>query len=562
MSRKGDIRTRDGVFRQVGGPLRLTICDPPGYAHPAAGAVVPLFKTMNRFFVRPDLRHLILWASLVIFVLALANTFVAAYRVQQSALLTTTLELNRVYANKVAQATDVFLDGARQLLGAGADELGGRTDLGPPAAKLVVDRLSRVTNTFNSLVVVDGNGMVLATIPPSLGLLGIVLQSDAMKQQLGSRVPLTSQPYRGVTGRWIVTVSNPVFDADGRHAGALIGTIYLHEKNALHTVLAEHDFTDGSVLYVVDKSGRVLYHPDNAKVGERVDRLPAVVLANAVKTGSVRVRDDDDIDELAGYSHVSSTGWAVIAQRPTAMALNMVESLFLRMFLFSLPIIALCGAGIWWLAQFVSVPLRTLADAAGELGSSQATDRIRGVNGWYVEVEQLRAAMLRAASAVAGRIGRLKRERASDPLTGLLNRRGADEALAEAQERNVAMSVVLLDVDNFKRINDTRGHAAGDAVLQGLANVVRGQIRQDDIAARMGGEELAVFVPGVDREGGLAFAERLRQAVESELGGVTVSIGVARWPDHGPTVDAVFAQADQAMYAAKRAGKNRVHGAV
>ncbi|WP_186332240.1 sensor domain-containing diguanylate cyclase [Bordetella genomosp. 13] len=516
---------------------------------------------MNRISLRPDLRHLILWASLVIFALALVNTFLAAYRVQQSALLTTTLELNRVYANKVAQATDVFLDGARQLLGAGADELGGRTDLYGQSAKLVVGRLSRVTNTFNSLLVVDRYGTVLATIPPTLGLLGTVLQSDEVRRILGAKAPLTSQPFRAVTGRWVVTISHPIFDADDNYAGALIGTIYLHEQNALHTVLAEHDFTDGSVLYVVDKGGRVLYHPDIAKVGEQVARTPAVLVAQSVKTGSSRVRDEHDTDELAGYSRITSTGWTVIAQRPTAMALDVVEALFLRMFLFSLPIIALCLAGIWWLAQFVSVPLRTLADAAGELGSNQATDQIRGVNGWYFEVEQLRGAMLRAASAVAGRIGRLKRERASDPLTGLLNRRGADEALGEARHQGVPMAVVLLDVDNFKQINDTRGHAAGDEVLRGLADVVRAQVREDDIAARMGGEELAVFVPGVDRADGLGFAERLRAAVQAQLGGVTVSIGVARWPDHGSTMEAVFAQADQAMYDAKRAGKNCVRGA-
>ncbi|WP_066414755.1 sensor domain-containing diguanylate cyclase [Bordetella ansorpii] len=516
---------------------------------------------MNRILLRPDLRHLILWASLIIFVLALANTFIAAYRVQQSALLANTLELNRVYANKVAQATDVFLDGARQLLGAGADELSGKSDINGQSAKLVVDRLSRVTDTFNSLVVVDRRGLVLATIPATLRLVGTVLESDEIRRVLSSRTPMTSEPYRAVTGRWIVTISHPVFDAEGRYAGALFGTIYLHERNALHAVLAEHDFTDGSALYVVDKSGRILYHPDNAKIGEQVGKNPAVLVARAARTGSARVRDEDDIDELAGYSRVNSTGWTVIAQRPTAVALDVVQEQFGRMFLFSVPIIVLCLAGIWWLAQFVSVPLRTLADAAGDLGSNQATDQIRGVNGWYFEVEELRGAMLRAASAVAGRIGRLKRERASDPLTGLLNRRGADEALADTHHQHASMSVVLMDVDNFKKINDTQGHAAGDEVLRGLANVVRAQVREDDIAARMGGEELAVFVPGVDREDGLAFAQRLRHAVEAGLAGVTVSIGVARWPDHGSTMDAVIAQADQAMYEAKRAGKNRVHSA-
>lgn len=514
---------------------------------------------MFRSAIRPDLRQLILWASLLIVAVALVNTFIAAYRVQQSALLQTTLELNRVYANKVAQATDVFLDGARQLLGAGADELGGRSQVEPLAARLVVERLSRVTNAFNSLVVVDPQGMVMATIPPTLGLLGTVLPSAQSRRLLDARAPVTSEPFRAITGRWVVTVSHPILDVDGRYAGALIGTIYLHERNALHTVLAEHDFTDGSALYVVDVSGRVLYHPRIEQVGQVVSASPAVRVAQAVPTGRARVREGDGTDALAGYARVTSTNWTVIAERPTALALDTVRSLFWRMFLFSLPVIAMCLVGIWWLAQFVSMPLRTLADAAGELGSNHAADRIRRVNGWYVEVAQLRAAMLRAAHAVAGRIGRLKRERAADPLTGLLNRRGAEEALGESRYAGMPMAVVTMDVDDFKRINDTQGHAAGDAVLRRLADVVRSEVREGDVAARLGGEELAVFLPDADREAALAFSERLRRAVQERVGnGVTVSIGVARMPDHGATIDAVVALADQAMYEAKRAGKNCV----
>lgn len=112
----------------------------------------------------------------------------------------------------------------------------------------------------------------------------------------------------------------------------------------------------------------------------------------------------------------------------------------------------------------------------------------------------------------------MKRERAVDPLTGLLNRRGVEEALDEPRYASIPMAVVTMDVDNFKRINNTHGHAAGDAVLRRLADVVRGEVREGDVAARLGGEELAVFVPDVDREAALLFSERLRSAVQDRVG--------------------------------------------
>jgi diguanylate cyclase (GGDEF)-like protein len=165
----------------------------------------------------------------------------------------------------------------------------------------------------------------------------------------------------------------------------------------------------------------------------------------------------------------------------------------------------------------------------------------------------------------------------TDPLTGLSNYRYLRESLRREVERasrfGRTLAVLALDLDRFKDINDTNGHAAGDAVLAEFARRLRAEIREVDFAFRQGGEEFVCLLPETDSAGGAVVAERLGAAVRrapvivvsanSASEGepprripVTVSIGVAVYPDHGPTGAAVLEAADDALYAAKAAGRD------
>jgi len=159
----------------------------------------------------------------------------------------------------------------------------------------------------------------------------------------------------------------------------------------------------------------------------------------------------------------------------------------------------------------------------------------------------------------------------TDPLTRLLNRRALVERLSREVDRakryESQLSLLLLDVDHFKSINDSCGHLVGDGVLRQIGSLIEASVRTVDIAARYGGEEFVILLPETSQEGGVIFAERLRESVEhypfdaagDEPLHLTASIGVATFPS--PRVDStedLFARADEALYRAKSSGRNQV----
>jgi diguanylate cyclase (GGDEF)-like protein len=160
-----------------------------------------------------------------------------------------------------------------------------------------------------------------------------------------------------------------------------------------------------------------------------------------------------------------------------------------------------------------------------------------------------------------------------DGLTGLLNNRCFREELAKELSRagrySHPFSLVFMDLDHFKEYNDTHGHLAGDQLLKKLAHILTNNSRAVTILARYGGEEFVAMVPETPKKGALIYAERLRKCVEDypfegeeyqPLGSVTISMGVASFPEDGTDGPALIERADEALYRAKEAGRNRVIG--
>jgi diguanylate cyclase (GGDEF)-like protein len=225
----------------------------------------------------------------------------------------------------------------------------------------------------------------------------------------------------------------------------------------------------------------------------------------------------------------------------------------------------------WHLAALVGLTmigggwLASLNMAAADVPGEVIPDSFMFIIGAVV-VRVLRDVAHDSLEMAHGALARAERGEVTDPLTGLCNRRGLERfggsVWRDQARAGRPVTLLVLDIDHFKRVNDSLGHAAGDDLLRGVARLVSGVTRSDDVLVRLGGEEFLVLVPGGTSET-LGLAERLRALVEEQLRPVTVSIGVhettPRVADELPAAIWGAAEvADRAMYAAKQCGRNQV----
>ncbi|MFO7277375.1 MAG: diguanylate cyclase [Pseudomonadota bacterium] len=218
----------------------------------------------------------------------------------------------------------------------------------------------------------------------------------------------------------------------------------------------------------------------------------------------------------------------------------------------------------------VCVPMVAQGEIIGVLHACSADPEDAAARRALAQI--LRAIAEQSALAIANLRLReaLRTQSIRDPLTGLYNRRFLDEWLDRELSRLIRqrgrLSVLLIDLDHFKRFNDTFGHQGGDVALREVCAIMQRTVRGCDVVCRFGGEEFAVLLPDAGTEEALATAEKLRAHTETAvvqrggviMGALTASIGVAVFPDHGTSSQALLQAADAALYAAKRAGRNRV----
>ncbi len=226
----------------------------------------------------------------------------------------------------------------------------------------------------------------------------------------------------------------------------------------------------------------------------------------------------------------------------------------------------------------------TLQAASGDLGREMSeadlramaqkllgeTRRMQDAN---AQLEQKLEASRDDIAALQRDLDEVRRESMLDPLTKIFNRKSFDEGLlksfTEAAEEGTPLCLMLLDIDHFKRFNDTWGHQTGDQVLRLVAMTLKSNIKGKDMAARYGGEEFAAILPETDLEGAIIVADNIRKAIQAKellkrstnekLGRITASLGVAMYRP-GDTPAALIERADRCLYAAKHAGRNRVLG--
>ncbi len=397
----------------------------------------------------------------------------------------------------------------------------------------------------------------------------------------------------GITSLWIDVLMRAGGTDDGEILGVVVTGIPLGEF--LTEILDIHD--TGVKTLFLDRSGAIQLYRDPRMIdygsfakpegqkrtvdllfsdpsdSEQIFRLMEE-LQNSPRPGTVRTVfvEIEGVQNLAGLTFLPSIGWYEMSLLDMEEVMP-VENFAWAVVVFVVVLVLALLAFNFFLRRKVLHPIATLqgeivrfrSDSWHTPDLSQAGAEIGTLMKSFVEMaEVIKRYTTELEQQVQTRSAELSRMSRTDPLTGLLNRRGMDETLSEAKERSLRtgeeFGIVWIGVDHFKEINDTRGHGAGDLTLAGIATVFRENIRPYDHAARWGGDEFLILLSPTTVGGVQNFVDRILDGVrawdDSEAPAVTTSIGATLSRGDEP-MDSVFQRADEALYLAKQRGRDR-----
>jgi diguanylate cyclase (GGDEF)-like protein len=392
------------------------------------------------------------------------------------------------------------------------------------------------------------------------------------------------EPYR------FVDIAFPVKDSDGQVIGVLAGHLNWDWARRLTASAEANDGDTDTTLSVISKDGTVLIGPGSGTV-----KYAGTALADMLKTGAGTFSSVSANDRLLtaffvgkGYGEYGGLNWIVTASQPANVALAAAFS-SARTIIAIGAITGFIGVVLAFLiARRISRPIGIIIEEADRIGRAAGPTMLPRQSG-SVEVvhltralrsllrrigfaeERTKEAEYRAsenAQQLMDDIAKLRRIADTDHLTGLMNRRAflaaAEDAMEFSNRYQRGMATLMIDIDHFKKINDSHGHAAGDGAIKRIAEVIGECIRTTDKAARFGGEEFVVLLREVDQATAQSLAERIRRAIESSpisYGALaisaTVSIGIAVIAEADRDVQDMIERADQGLYQAKNTGRNR-----
>jgi diguanylate cyclase (GGDEF)-like protein len=376
----------------------------------------------------------------------------------------------------------------------------------------------------------------------------------------------------------VVTVPVAIRSTEGKLLGFLVAKPNLR---LVVDALKRTPLSTSGQVYLVRLDGTIVGSSRWSFKEVKEETLPvSTVQSLSELSGKLMSYENTEGTEVLGaLQWLTHLDWGVVAEIGMQEAYS--KAMQLRKITILILLNLLLGMGLvsYVLGQAIVRPLHRLTKAAAGVAGGNFTEKVPVVG--YGEIAYLtevfndmvqRLSQAQEQLASTNRLlsvhnQALESVALSDSLTGLFNRKYMMEKLADEMARSLRnerpFSILMLDLDYFKRYNDTYGHLAGDLLLKKAAEIFKESIREVDVAARYGGEEFIVILTEVNEQGALEPAERIRHRVATELSAdglaeVTISIGVAEFPARGETPMELIASADTALYQAKRLGRNRV----
>ena len=365
-------------------------------------------------------------------------------------------------------------------------------------------------------------------------------------------------------------------DLNNQPLGILVARLPFDRIDAL---LLEGHEQYGDTIYLISGDGDVI--ASDLRGGVAPGDVVGKALIKRLSSGKVEeFWHQDGTRVVSTVAQVPDTPWQVVTEQRSDIAFADVRRLENQTYALGLIIVVLTSLIAYTFARGLTKPLSRLTAAAARVASGdmafdlQVSGRdetaylTRAFNNMIERVNQGREELDRTNNKLRDQNRKLQVLSNTDPLTGLYNRQHLtvrlNRLLSSCKRAKRKFAVLMLDLDHFKKLNDIHGHLVGDEALKLIADILRKTLRKRDYAARFGGEEFLILLPGADAQRGNEIAERLRSSIadkplELEHGvvEVTLSAGLAVYPDVGNDVDSLIHAADKALYVAKKSGRNR-----
>lgn len=509
-----------------------------------------------------NLRKLILLLAIFSVISLFIISLLVSYYIQKNQLINNSLSVNMEYASKIAKGTNSHFKMMLKELDYSAKLL-GQSFGNEQVMQAEVDRLKFQSDYFNSVIVSDRNGNIRSFAPEQLKLnKKVVNHTLGFEMSLKNQSTVVTPPYSSITKNLIVFLSQPIFDQNHQYLGFIGAAIYLKKDNILNELLTMKYGYKKSYMYVIDSNQHIIFHPDEKRIGTLDTQNSELSTMLKEKNGKIQIKDGSGEDNLAGFASIPTTQWIVISQQPTRELLAQASSIIVKIIAGMLFFYVFIFFIVWRISYLISAPLAQLAKMASHLNATTTEHKIKEIDPWYYEVLKFKLSLLLSSQQFKQKISELNFYVNTDPLTGFYNRRGMELFLDEFIKSETHFFVIALDIDHFKKVNDVYGHENGDLVLKIVAEKIKENSRDIDACCRIGGEEFIILAPAIDSSTGLIIAERIREAIENtvipEVGKVTISIGLAYWPNSSKDIKRVFRVADEKLYEAKAEGRNRV----
>lgn len=471
------------------------------------------------------------------------------------------LHKERIYQATVSIARSITVDWEREIHGvtAGLQVLTASEELSRGDLRAFHAKARQIAQLqdVDSYVLVDGRRMqILNTAHDSTRpAVRASAPEEALNRVFSYRTVEQTDLFKTTTNRYLIAISVPVV-LDGEVRYSLQAGI---SPNAIGKILGRQALGEGWVAALLDSQGIIAGRTrDGAQfIGQpAVSSLQRAVIARAEDTLESTTKEGTPV--FTAFTHTSDGKWAVAVGAPSNVLSEELTASLLKIILAGAALIGLGVALAAWMARAIERSITALIEPAVDLGRGAA---FVAPPTHFVETAALGAALTETSHMLA----RAQQMAYHDPLTGLCNRvlfqEVANQVLAAAARANRPVAILAIDLDHFKDVNDTQGHAMGDAVLKAVAQRMKSAFRASDVIARFGGDEFFVLMDDANAEIALSAGDGLVKILSERYPGVTAkvsaSVGISVFPIDGENLDSLLAEADAALYAAKSAGRAR-----